>query len=525
MLDQATSDFPRDPESLRALLVQSRAELSDQQAEITRLRVTVTHHEALIDKLKLQLARLRRMQFGRSSEKLAAEIEQLELLIEELETPTPAQVKAGSVSPPAPDADLIKAPRTLPEHLPREGVFHEVSCTCITCGGALRRVGEDVSEMLEFVPEQWKVIRHVRPKYACGRCHTLAQAPAPIRPISRSMAGPGLLAHVLVAKYCDHLPLYRQSEIYARSGVEIERSTLADWVGGSAALLAPLVEILGSHVYSGAKLHADDTPVPVLSPGLGKTKTGRLWTYVRDDRSHAGDAPPAVLFRFSPDRKGEHPRHHLSGFVGTLQADGYAGFHHLYEGGRIKEAACWAHVRRKFFDIHHANGSPIAGEAIQRIGALYAIEKEIQGQPPEVRREVRQARAGPHLDSFKAWLHESLLKLSVKSELATAIRYATSRWPALTRYRDDGTLEIDNNAAERALRAVALGRKNFLFCGSDAGGERAAAIYSLVGTAKLNGIDPEVYLRHVIERIAEHPANRLAELLPWNVAPLIEQNR
>lgn len=522
MLDQATSDFPSDPESLRALLVQSRAELSDRQAEIARLRVTVTHHEALIDKLKLQLARLRRMQFGRSSEKLAAEIEQLELLIEELETPTPAQVKAGSVSPPPPDADPIKTPRAFPEHLPREAIVHDVSCACATCGGALRRIGADVSEMLEFVPEQWKVIRHVRPKYACGNCHTLAQAPAPIRPIARGMAGPGLLAHVLVSKYADHLPLYRQSEIYARSGVEIERSTLADWVGGSAALLAPLVEVLGGHVLGGAKLHADDTPVPVLSPGLGKTKTGRLWTYVRDDRPAGSQIPPAAFFRYSPDRKGEHPRLHLKNFLGTLQADGYAGFHHLYEGGRIKEAACWAHVRRKFFDIHQANGSPIAREAIERIGVLYAIEKEIHGQPPEVRREVRQARAGPPLDDLKAWFHESLLKLSAKSELATAIRYATSRWPALTRYRDDGTLEIDNNAAERALRAVALGRKNYLFCGSDAGGERAAAIYSLIGTAKLNGLDPEAYLRHVIERIAEHPASKLDELLPWNVAPLIK---
>ena len=518
MLDSTTSDLPSDPEALLALLIESRSENA-------KLRATVVHHEALIDKLKLQLARLRRMQFGRSSEKLAAEIEQLELLIEELETPTPAQVKAGWVSPPVSDADPIKAPRTLPEHLPREAVVHEVSCTCTTCGGALRRIGEDVSEMLEFVPEQWKVIRHVRPKYACGNCHTLAQAPAPIRPIARGMAGPGVLAHVLVAKYCDHLPLYRQSEIYARSGVEIERSTLADWVGGSAALLAPLVEILGSHVLGGAKLHADDTPVPVLSPGLGKTKTGRLWTYVRDDRPHAGEAPPAVLFHYSPDRKGEHPRHHLTSFAGTLQADGYAGFHHLYEGGRIREAACWAHVRRKFFDIHHANGSPIAREAIERIATLYAIEKTISGQPPDVRTAERQSRAGPLLDALKIWLHESLLKLSAKSELAGAIRYATSRWPALTRYRDDGTLEIDNNAAERALRAVALGRKNYLFCGSDVGGERAAAIYSLIGSAKLNSLDPEAYLRHVIERIAEHPASKLAELLPWNVAPLIKQDR
>lgn len=284
-------------------------------------------------------------------------------------------------------------------------------------------------------------------------------------------------------------------------------------------MLAPLVQVLGQHVFSAAKLHADDTPVPVLSPGLGRTKTGRLWAYVRDDRPWGSAAAPAVLFRYSGDRKGEHPRHHLSDFKGVLQADGYAGFHHLYEAGKITEAACWAHVRRKFFDIHAANGSPIADEALQRIGALYDIEKQIKGSPPEVRQAQRQARAGPLLDGLRAWLNQSLTRLSAKSELAGAIRYATSRWPALLRYSHNGTLEIDNNAAERSLRCVALGRKNYLFCGSDDGGERAAAIYSLIGTAKLNGIDPEAYLRFVIERIAEHPANRISELLPWNVAP------
>lgn len=515
MLDHA-HDLPQDVGALQALLIESRGENA-------RLRTTLVHHETLIDKLKLQLARLRRMQFGRSSEKLSDEIEQLELLIEELETPTPAQVKAAAATPSTSEA--AKPSRQLPEHLPREAVVHDVACTCATCGGALRKVGEDTSEMLEFVPEHWKVIRHVRPKYACGTCHTLAQAPAPLRPIAKGIAGPGLLAHVLVSKYADHLPLYRQSEIYARAGLELERSTLADWVGGTAALLAPLIETLGSHVFAARKLHADDTPVPVLSPGLGKTKTGRLWTYVRDDRPCGGEAAPAVLFRYSPDRKGEHPRNHLAGFAGTLQADGYAGFHHLYDGGRIREAACWAHVRRKFFDIHQANASPIAREALERIGTLYVIEKDIQGQSPEVRSAQRQARAGPLLDALKAWFHEILSKLSAKSELAGAIRYATSRWPALIRYRDDGTLEIDNNAAERALRAVALGRKNYLFCGSDGGGERAAAIYSLIGTAKLNGIDPEAYLRHVIKRIAEHPANQLTALLPWNVATLLKQQR
>jgi transposase len=319
-----------------------------------------------------------------------------------------------------------------------------------------------------------------------------------------------------------YLPLYRQSEIYAREGVDLERSTLADWVGGASALLAPLVEALRRHVLSATKLHADDTPVPVLAPGNGKTKTGRLWTYVRDDRP-AGDATPAaVWFAYSPDRKGEHPQSHLGNFTGTLQADGYAGFDAVYETGRIQEAACWAHVRRKFYDLHVAHKSPVAAEAMERIAALYAIEKEIRGHPADQRRQVRNAQARPLLDSLKQWLEETLEKLSRKSDTALAVRYALSRWEALVRYVNDGRIEIDNNAAERSLRTVALGRKNYLFAGSDAGGERAAAIYSLIGSAKLNGLDPEAYLRNVLSRIADHPINHIQELLPWNVAPSLQ---
>jgi transposase len=289
-------------------------------------------------------------------------------------------------------------------------------------------------------------------------------------------------------------------------------------VGATSALLAPLLEALAKHVLSAYALHADDTPVPVLAPGTGKTKTGRLWTYVRDERPWGGSGEPAVLFRYSPDRKGEHPCAHLRSFSGVLHADGYAGFDQLYRPGRISEAACWAHVRRKFFDIHTANASPIAAEALERIGALYALEADIRGRAAEQRCRIRQARAGPLLDHLHAWLLATLAKLSKKSELAGAIRYALSRWNALTRYRDDGCIEIDNNAAERALRAVALGRKNYLFVGADSGGERAAAIYSLIGSAKLNELDPQAYLRFVLERIAEHPINRVDEFLPWNVA-------
>ena len=493
------------PNELKALIFSQREQLASRDSEI--------------EHLKLLIARLRRAQFGRKSEKLDREIEQLELRLDELEA-TQAEKAAPSQAPAALPANAAKAARRpLPEHLPREVKKYPPKQTaCPDCGGELKPLGEDVSEMLEYVPARFKVIRQVRPKLACGCCERIVQVEAPSRPIARGVAGSGLLAHVLVSKYCDHLPLYRQSEIYAREGVELERSTLADWVGGTSALLAPLVEALRRHVMSATKLHADDTPVPVLAPGNGKTKTGRLWTYVRDDRP-AGDATPAaVWFVYTPDRKGEHPQAHLSKFTGTLQADGYAGFEQIYEAGRIREAACWAHVRRKFYDLVMAHKSPVAAEALERIGALYAIEKEIRGRSPEQRREVRNQQARPLLESLKQWLEATLGKLSRKSDTALAVRYALSRWEALLCYVDDGGIEIDNNAAERALRVVALGRKNYLFAGSDAGGERAAAIYSLIGTAKLNDIDPEAYLRDVLTRIADHPINRIDDLLPWNLA-------
>jgi len=417
-------------------------------------------HENEIEHLKLLIAKLRRMQFGRSSEKLNVQIEQLELRLDELETAqaesTASSQKTTGHAPAANAAKPVRRP--LPEHLPREvRKYLPKQETCPDCGGELKPLGEDVSEILEYVPERFQVIRQVRPKLACACCDKIVQAEAPSRPIERGLAGPGLLAHVLVSKYCDHLPLYRQSEIYAREGVELDRSTLADWVGGTSRLVEPLVEALRRHVMAGGKLHADDTPVPVLAPGLGKTKTGRLWTYVRDDRPAGDPTPPAVWFCYTPDRKGEHPKAHLSHFTGTLQADGYAGFDQIYEAGRIEEAACWAHVRRKFYDLQVAHKSPVAVEAIERIAELYSIEKEIRGRPPEERREIRNTRSKPLLESLKQWLEETLGKLSRKSDTAIAVRYALGRWQALMRYCNDGGLEIGRVENRRSGFSLPVG--------------------------------------------------------------------
>jgi transposase len=497
-----------DPAALKAMLIDRHA----------RYVATLNSRTSEIERLVLLVEKLQRMLFGAKSEKVLRQIDQLELQLEELQA-AKAIEESKAVAPAGRPAPAKPFRRPLPEHLPREVHTHMPGHeACPDCGGKLRELGEDVAEMLEYVRASFKVLRHVRPKLSCDACDRIVQAPAPSRPIDRGLAGPGLLAHVMVSKYADHCPLYRQSEIYAREGVDLDRSTLAGWVGATSELLAPLVEAVRGHVMAASKLHADDTPVPVLAPGNGRTKTGRLWTYVRDDRPSGDTAVPAVWFAYSPDRRGENPRQHLTLYKGALQADAYAGFQQLYESGTIVEVACWAHTRRKFHEIHIAHASPVTSEAIERIAALYAIEAEIRGSTPEIRKAIRQARARTLLDSMKTWLEATLAKLSAKSDTAAAIRYALSRWPALTRFVDDGHLEIDNNAAERALRVVALGRKNYLFAGSNAGGERAAAIYSLLGSAKLNGLDPELYLHHVLDRIADHPISRINELLPWNVA-------
>lgn len=488
----------------------------------------------MVEKLKMQLLRRARAQFGPSSEHLdGAQIALIEgQPLDELPArKTPAKAEA---------ANAAEVDRKLPAHLPREAkthrpetsdTHHDVNgqaCGCKACGGRLRLIGQDVSEQLEYVPAHFKVIQHVRPKLACTKCEAIFQAAAPSRPIARGMAGPGLLAHVLVSKYCDHIPLYRQSGMYAREGVHIDRSTMAGWVEHGDDLLDPLVAALGRYALAGAKVHADDTPVGVLDPGRGRTKTGRLWVYVRDDRSAGSQDAPAVWFQYSPNRKGEHPQNHLKPFSGILQADAYGGWGKLYDSGRVIEAACWAHARRSWWELHLSLGrapGTVAEQALKRIAALYAIEADIRGQPPEERRRQRQARAGPLLQELHAWLSSMVGRVSAKSEIAAAIGYSLTRWRALTRYVDDGLIEIDNNAAERALRGVSLGRKNYLFMGSDAGGERAAAIYSLVESAKLNGLDPEAYLREVLGCIADHPVNRIDELLPWNIGHSVDQRQ
>jgi transposase len=508
-MSRAATDLPDDIETLRAIIAE--------QAE------RLLSRDTLIEKLKAQLALLKRAHFGASSEKIERTIAQLELALEDIEA---AAAETAPPMPPARDAAPKAKParQPLPDHLPRHEVVHDAgACTCPTCGGRdFLKAGTAVSEMLDYVPASFRVLRHVQPRLVCKGCDTEITAAMPSPPIERGKPSPGLIAHVLTAKYCDHLPLYRQSEIYAREGVDLARSTMADWVGKASALLAPLIAALRSHVLAGDRLHGDDTPVPVLEPGRGRTKTGRLWTYVRDGRPYADETPPAVCYFYSPDRKGDHPRAHLKAFRGILHADGYAGFKELYEAKTpgeapaIQEAACMAHVRRKFFDLT-TSPAPVAEEALRRIGALYDIERAIRGSPPERRLAVRLEQSRPRFDALRKWLDETLPELPRKSSTAEAIRYALARWKALGSFIDDGTVEIDNNAAERSIRPIALGRKNWLFAGSDKGGERAAGILSLIESAKLNGIDPEAYLRTVLTKIADHQITRIGELLPWNL--------
>jgi transposase len=517
--------LPEDPAALKAVIAALRGELAEAHSarRIAELGLQAKTLEA--ERLRVQIARLRHERFGRSSERLASEVEQLELRLDEVLADIAATSSAGDTEDEAPSAPAPeekaqrRGRRPLPENLPRRNVEHlpTTGCACRSCGGALRKVGEDVTEILEYRPGRFEVVRHVRPAFSCRTCEAMTQAPMPSLPIQRGRPGPGLLAHVLVSKYCDHLPLYRQSEIYGRDGLDLPRGLLAGWVGKSAALVEPMAAFIGRHALAGPRVHADDTQMPMLSPGRGRTQVARFWAYLRDDRPFGGRDPPAVLYEFTPDRKGEHPQRRLRDFKGILQADAYAGFNALYETGRVVEAACWTHARRYFHDEMLANSSPLAREAIERMRPLFAIEVEIHGQPPEARLATRLARSAPLMAELHVWLEATLRRISGKSDLAKAIRYTLAQWAALTTVLRDGRACLHNNAAERRMRPLALGRKNYLFAGSLEGGRRAAIIYTLVATAELNGWDPQAYLRVLLDRIADHSINRIGELAPWNL--------
>lgn len=478
----------------------------------------VESRDGEIERLQLIIKNLQRTQFGRRSERL--DPDQLALALEDLDSDVArARERAPTIESAIEEAshETPSRRKALPDHLPREDVRLDVdSQTCPCCGGALHAVGESVSEMLDWVPAQLRVVRIARPKYACRACGTIAQAPAPERPIAGGLATPALLAQVLIAKYCDHTPLYRQSQIFARHGVDLSRSTLAGWVGGACWWLEALHDRLCKNVFASNHLFADDTPIPVLDPGRGRTKTGRLWVYAREQRSWGGPEPPAAIYLYAPDRKAERPATHLGGFKGVLHVDGYAGFERLTASGDIVLAACWAHTRRKFYEVAEATGSPIATEALRRIGELYAIEARVRGLSSAHRLAERRSFSKPLLDACRAWLEAQLSQISGRSTLAEAIRYALSRWEGLTRFLHDGCIELDTNPVERAIRPVALGRKNHLFAGSDGGGDRWSIVCSLIETAKLNDVEPYAYLVDVLQRMVDgHPVNRLDELLPW----------
>jgi len=515
--------LPLDLAEAHALILTLRETAVAAEARATAAESEAKYRALLIEKLKYTIAKLRHERFGQSSERSAV-LDQLELQLSELQEDTS---EAEAVAEAAAEQAKVEvrpferrrpARRPLPEHLPRERVVYPVATACPCCGGTLHKLGEDVTETLELIPRQWKVIQHVREKYSCRSCEAITQPPAPSHPIARGRAGPGLLAHVLFGKYGLHLPLTRQSATYAREGIELDVSTLADWVGATAVLLRPLIEVIHTHVLAAERIHADDTTVPVLAKG--KTRTGRLWAYVRDDRPFGGAEPPAVVYYYSPDRGGEHAERHLAGYAGLMQADAYAGFNRLYEAtrqpGPIIEAVCWAHARRKFFDLARLKKAPIAIEAVARIDALFAIEREIYGQPPPERQRVRQERSRPRVEALHTWLRQQRAKLSANSQMAKAIAYSLNRWDGLGRFLDDGRLCMSNNAAERALRGIAVGRHNWTFAGSDDGGRRAAAIYTLIESAKLNDVDPQAWLADVLARLNDHPARRIDELLPWN---------
>jgi transposase len=485
-------------------------------ALVRDMATAVESRDSEIERLRLIIKKFQRTQFGRRSERL--DDDQLALGLDDLHTDlAQAEALQPAIEQPLEKPDRKPRRKPLPDHLPREEVLLGIGvAVCPCCGGALHEIGESVSDMLDWVPAQLRVMRIRRPKYGCRACGKLHQAAAPERPIAGGTATPALLAQVLVAKYCDHTPLYRQSQIFARHGVEIDRSTLCGWVGGACWWLDALHEKLCADVFVSDHLFADDTPVPVLDPGRGRTKTGRLWVYVRDDRPWGGTLPPAAVYLFAPDRKAARPAAHLEHFKGVLQVDGYAGFEALGQRDGVVLAACWAHTRRYFYDVAEATGSPIAAEALRRIGELYAVEERVRGQSPELRLAGRRTWSKPVVDALYLWLDRQLAQVPASSGLAEAIRYALARWDALKRFLDDGRIELDTNPVERAIRPVTLGRKNHLFAGSDGGGARWGTLCSLIETCKMNGVEPYAYLRDVLQRMVDgHPINRLGDLLPW----------
>ena len=537
----ASNDLPDDIDALKAALLAANDRAEQVTAELAVAKAKASDDQALIAHQQLQIAKLTRELYGQHSERSVRLLDQMELTFEELESSaTEDELAAERAAAKTTNvvAFIRKRParQPFPEHLPRERVVEPGPSTCQCCGSArLRKLGEDVTETLEVIPRRWKVIQHVREKFTCRDCEKISQAPAPFHVIARGWAGPSLLAMILFEKYGQHQPLNRQAERYAREGVPLSLSTLADQVGACCAVLSPLIERLDAHVFAAQRLHGDDTTVPVLA--RGKTDLGRCWVYVRDDRPFGGPAPPAAMFYYSRDRGGAHPVRHLAGYAGILQADAYSGYNKLYEAdrrpGRIIEAGCWVHARRPFFvlaDIaanarRKAEGktagkiSPLALEAVRRIDALFEIERSINGQSIERRRQVRQELSAPLIADLEAWLHEHRPKLSRSNDLAKAMDYILKRWTAFTLFLDDGRVCLTNNAAERALRGIALGRKSWLFAGSDRGGQRAAALYSLIVTAKMNDIDPQAWLADVLARIAEHPPRDIDALLPWNWRP------
>jgi transposase len=536
-MSKPTENLPDDPAELRAMIAALQAENAQIAAENAKMSATLRVHDQLVQALRLRIAKLQKLAFGKSSEKIEREIEQLELALEDLLVAVAEDDEAlidegpGEPSPEAADAPALRRRPRVSDATPRERRELDPGACCPDCGGDLRVVGEDVSELLDMIAAQMKVIQIARIKKSCRRCERMVQEPAPSRPIPGSMAGPNLLAHVLVSKFDDHLPLYRQHEIFARMGADIPESTLVGWCGRAMKTLQPLIARIEADIMASDLLHADDTPIRVLDrsmrdKGLGKgVKQGRIWAYVRDQRPWAGASPPGAVYRFAPDWKEKHVLSHLADARGILQADGYKGYAKLYapepDGtARLQEAACWAHLRRDFHDFWTSTKSEIAREALDRIGKFYDIERDINGQSADVRHATRQKLTQPKVTAFFAWSEQQLLRIPGKSDLAKAFRYGLARQEAFSLFLSDGRVAIDNNPAERALRPIGIGRKNWLFAGADTGAETLARAMTVIETAKLNGLDPLAYLADILDRIHDHKINRLDELLPWNWSPV-----